>query len=182
MTVKMKRMCLKGYLFWNMFVQKCHAMKRYPVLNQALYHDVWVSGGILSHILNIGTRWSWVVSFTPRLLCPRYPLDSRLSGSYGRRLALDMLDIISRGADLLCPSKSPDLPPPRAYPRDFWRRAFFVTSYRDIYSRTWHVYCMTCDTMLRNLTQRFEVWIQQYDDPVPFCRWNMIYLCNIVVR
>jgi hypothetical protein len=35
--------------------------------------------------LNLDTRWSWVVTFTPRPLyprgnCPRYPLDRRLGG------------------------------------------------------------------------------------------------------
>jgi len=42
-------------------------------------------GGIASHILDLGTRWTWVVSFTPR---PFYPqrkgpkclLDRRLVG------------------------------------------------------------------------------------------------------
>jgi hypothetical protein len=36
-------------------------------------------------ILDLGTRWRWVVSFTPRPLFhrkkfPRYPLDRRLGG------------------------------------------------------------------------------------------------------
>jgi hypothetical protein len=29
------------------------------------------SGGVAPHILNLGTRWRWVVSFTPRLLYPQ---------------------------------------------------------------------------------------------------------------
>jgi hypothetical protein len=33
-----------------------------------------------STILDLGTRWRWVVSFTDRPLHPRYPLDMRLSG------------------------------------------------------------------------------------------------------
>jgi len=40
----------------------------------------WRSGGTAPHILNSGTRWRWVVSCTPRQLCPRnnspwYPLE-----------------------------------------------------------------------------------------------------------
>jgi hypothetical protein len=36
------------------------------------------SGSIAARILYLGTRWRWVVSFTPRPLYPRYPLDRRL--------------------------------------------------------------------------------------------------------
>jgi len=48
---------------------KYHAMKTY-----------FGNGGIATLILNLGTRWSWVISFTPRLLFLRYPLVRRLSG------------------------------------------------------------------------------------------------------
>jgi hypothetical protein len=42
------------------------------VLNEAPRHeDVLGSGGIAPRILNPGTRWRWVVSFTPRPLYPR---------------------------------------------------------------------------------------------------------------
>jgi hypothetical protein len=42
-----------------------------------------------SLILDLGTSWRWVVSFTPRLLyprgkSPRYPLDRRLGGPQSR--------------------------------------------------------------------------------------------------
>jgi hypothetical protein len=45
----------------------------------------WGSGGIVPCILYAGTRWNWVVSFTPRPLYPKgkspwYPLDRRLDG------------------------------------------------------------------------------------------------------
>jgi hypothetical protein len=33
--------------------------------------DVWGSGGIAPHIVDLGTRWGRVVSFTPRPLYPR---------------------------------------------------------------------------------------------------------------
>jgi hypothetical protein len=43
----------------------------------------WESGGVASRLLNLGTRWKRVVSFTPRPLwpqgiSPRYPLARRL--------------------------------------------------------------------------------------------------------
>jgi hypothetical protein len=49
----------------------------------------WGSGGIAPRILDLGTRWRWVVSFTRRPLyphgnSPRYPLDRRLGGSESR--------------------------------------------------------------------------------------------------
>jgi len=43
-----------------------HAMKAY-----------WGSGGIGPPILDLGTRWRWVVSFMPRPLYPQYLLDRR---------------------------------------------------------------------------------------------------------
>jgi hypothetical protein len=49
----------------------------------------WLSGGITPRILNFGTRWRWVVIFTPRPLYPQwkiawYPLDRRLGGPKSR--------------------------------------------------------------------------------------------------
>jgi hypothetical protein len=40
----------------------------------------WGSEGIAPHILDLGTRWRWVVSFMPWPLYPQYPLDRRLGG------------------------------------------------------------------------------------------------------
>jgi hypothetical protein len=53
------------------FLTEYHAMKTY-----------WGSGGIAPRIHDLGTRWRWVVSFTPRPLytqgkSPWYPLDRR---------------------------------------------------------------------------------------------------------
>jgi hypothetical protein len=47
------------------------------------------SGGIAPRILNLGTRWTWVASFTPRPLytqgkSPWYPLDRSLGGPQSR--------------------------------------------------------------------------------------------------
>jgi hypothetical protein len=49
----------------------------------------WGSGGIAPRILDLGTRWRWVVSFTPRPLyhqgkSPWYPLDRRLGRPQSR--------------------------------------------------------------------------------------------------
>jgi hypothetical protein len=49
----------------------------------------WGRGGTAQHILNLGTRWRWVVSFTPRAFHPRrknprYPLNRRLGGPQSR--------------------------------------------------------------------------------------------------
>jgi hypothetical protein len=49
----------------------------------------WGSGGVPPRILDLGIRWRWVVTFTPRSLypqgkCPRYPLDRSLDGPQSR--------------------------------------------------------------------------------------------------
>jgi len=40
----------------------------------------WGNGAISPHILDIGTRWRRVVSFTPQGKGPCYPLDRSLGG------------------------------------------------------------------------------------------------------
>jgi hypothetical protein len=49
----------------------------------------WGSGTMAPCVLDIGTRWRWVVSFTPRPIRPQgkspwYPLDRRLGGPHSR--------------------------------------------------------------------------------------------------
>jgi hypothetical protein len=49
----------------------------------------WGSGGIEPHILDVGTRCRWVVSFATRVLYPKgksswYPLERRLGGPQSR--------------------------------------------------------------------------------------------------
>jgi len=46
--------------------------------------EYWGSGCMTPHILNLGTRWRRVVSFTPRPLFPRYPFDRTLRGPQNR--------------------------------------------------------------------------------------------------
>jgi len=47
-------------------------MKTYLLLNQAPRHEaVWGSGDTAPRVINIGTRWIWMVSFTPQLLYPQ---------------------------------------------------------------------------------------------------------------
>jgi hypothetical protein len=70
----------------SLCLTKYHTIKTYPLLNYASHHkDVLGSGGMAPRILNLSTKWRWVVSFTPRpLYCrgksPRHPLDRRLDG------------------------------------------------------------------------------------------------------
>jgi hypothetical protein len=58
--------------------------------NWAPRHEgVLGSGGIAPHIHDLGTRWRWVVSFTPLPLYPQgnspwYPLERRLGGPQSR--------------------------------------------------------------------------------------------------
>jgi hypothetical protein len=56
------------------------------VTNQEVRHDdVWVSGCIDEHLLDLSTSWRWMVNFTPlpfysRRKGLRHPLDRRLGG------------------------------------------------------------------------------------------------------
>jgi hypothetical protein len=51
-----------------------------PSLGLQHHEDGRRSRGIPPHILNIGTRWQPVVSFTYRPIYPWYPLDRRFGG------------------------------------------------------------------------------------------------------
>jgi hypothetical protein len=51
--------------------------------------EYWGSGGTDPRILDLGTKWRWMVSFTTRPLyaqgkSPCYPLDKRLGGAQNR--------------------------------------------------------------------------------------------------
>jgi len=51
-----------------------------PVLNRVPRHeDVLVEWGVPPHILNLGTRWRWTVSFSPS---GRFTLEGRATGAY----------------------------------------------------------------------------------------------------
>jgi hypothetical protein len=68
----------KGKKVIPVLLTEHHAMKTY-----------WGSRGIAPHILDLGTKWRSVVSFTPRPLYPQrkgplYPLDRRLGGPQSR--------------------------------------------------------------------------------------------------
>jgi len=49
----------------------------------------WVNGRIAPLILDLGTRWRWVVSFTPRSL---YPGEKRIRGWVCSRSGLDAME------------------------------------------------------------------------------------------
>jgi len=72
--MKHKHLNYKVKVKLSLCLPKHHAMKTY-----------WGSWGIAPHILDLGIRWRWVVSFTPRSFysqgkSPWYPLDRRLGG------------------------------------------------------------------------------------------------------
>jgi hypothetical protein len=72
----------------------------------------WGSRGITLRILDLGTRWRWVVSFTPRSLYPQgkslwYPLDRSLGGPQSRS---------GRGGE-----EKNSQPPPGIEPQNFER-------------------------------------------------------------
>jgi hypothetical protein len=81
------------------------------VLNKARRHEgILGSGGIAPCILDLGTRWRWVVSFMPRLLSPQ----GRAPGTYwigdwvGPRVVLDMM--VKREITSPCWELNPRIP------------------------------------------------------------------------
>jgi len=63
------------------------------VLNYATRHEnVWGSGGITPTTLNLDTKWTWVVSFTPRPLYPRERVQGvNWTGDWVGPRAMDMM-------------------------------------------------------------------------------------------
>jgi hypothetical protein len=78
------------------WLERAHRLKDKVKVKLSLYltttlrhEDVWGSGRIDPHFLDLGTGWSWVVRFTPLPLylrgkSPWYPFDWRLGGPQSR--------------------------------------------------------------------------------------------------
>jgi len=80
-----------------------------PVLKYVPHHeDVQWNVGITSRILNVGIRWRWVVSFTPRPLYPagRTPGTHRIQGWVGPSAGLDAV----AKRKIPCPSREKNRP------------------------------------------------------------------------
>jgi hypothetical protein len=86
-----KESCKQKTLFCKSRRHRCV----FPVLNWAPHYEdlnlAYItmkaylrSGDVAPVISNLGTRWKWVVSFTPRPLYPRCPLDRWLGWSHSR--------------------------------------------------------------------------------------------------
>jgi hypothetical protein len=61
----------------NMWSKGSHPCTQLSTTHQ----DIWGSGGTASHILDLGTRWRWVVSFTLQLLYP-FEQEAQRSKTY----------------------------------------------------------------------------------------------------
>jgi hypothetical protein len=79
--------------WWQLlFPLHFHFITHYSILNSTEHYATKVYGGsgsIAPCILDLGTRWRWDVSFTPRPLYPQgkspwYPFDRRLGGPQSR--------------------------------------------------------------------------------------------------
>jgi hypothetical protein len=99
----------------SLCLTKHHPMKTY-----------WGSRGIAPRILDIGTRWRWVVSFTPWPLYPQgksllYPLDRRLGEPQSRsgRGGEEKNSLPTAGNRTLEPQSSS--PQPSAIPTELYR-------------------------------------------------------------
>jgi hypothetical protein len=86
---KNKKRNRENYAVWILFIFTLHVVSQVKVKGKPRHEDVLGSGGIAPRILNLGTRWRWVVSSTPRHLYPKGkspwdPLDRRLGGPQSR--------------------------------------------------------------------------------------------------
>jgi hypothetical protein len=94
-------MVTKYLIIWNLWSYLClvqmirdrrfvYCVYSVLVLYETQRHKaIWSVGGVAERILNHGSRWWWVVTLTPRLLCIqgnclRYPLAKQVSASHGR--------------------------------------------------------------------------------------------------
>jgi hypothetical protein len=117
----------------SLCLTKYHAMKTY-----------WGSGSRAQRSLDLGTRWRWVVSFTPRPLYsqgkrPQCPLDRRLGGPQ------------SRSGHSVEEKNSQPLAGIRTTPFHF----FVLAGYSLIWkSRTWAWDCIGRKTSVLNAMQR----------------------------
>jgi hypothetical protein len=117
-----------GFSYWNCELITCFrrtwymcCSKQYKIkvklsvcwTNEALRHkDVWRSGRIDPRILDLGTSWRWVVSFTPRSLypqgdSPRLDEPQNRSGRRGEGKILPLQGLELR--PLVCTARSPSL-------------------------------------------------------------------------
>jgi hypothetical protein len=91
--------------FSEKLTQNSNKGKVVPVLSVD-HEGVWGNKWINPHILDLSTRWSWVVSFTHRPLLspgkyPTNPLD-RPQNLYGRRGEEKILPLLGLKIRLLC--------------------------------------------------------------------------------
>jgi len=73
----------------SLYLTKYHTIKMYPVLNEvAGCDDIRERRGMAPRILNLSTRWRWLVMFTPWLFYPQ----GRTGGWVVPRASLNMVE------------------------------------------------------------------------------------------
>jgi hypothetical protein len=115
----------------------------------------WGSGSIVPRVLDLGNRWGWVVSFTPRPLYrqekgPWYPLHRRLGGPQSR---------CGRGRKVKNSQPLPGLEPPTIQPvaqryqykQTFWEKwnpwetqsnvSEYTAKCLKYFRTSWAIYC-----------------------------------------
>jgi hypothetical protein len=74
------------------------------------HEDVWGSGCTVPPILDLGTRWRWLISFTVRLLYPRGNSPYRTHWKGGRVGPRASLDAVNRNISCPCLESNPGRP------------------------------------------------------------------------
>lgn len=110
---------------------------------------MWGSGGVSPCVLRLGATWLWVVSFTPRPLCPRgktqYQFSGRLFGPFGGLGALEVkkfLQVVGGNVKMLVV-----LGIVSSY-RNFLFRALFLVFFSFFLSCLLYLFWKKCDLCL----------------------------------
>jgi hypothetical protein len=84
------------FLNWHWLLSVVKVKLSLCLTNQAPWHEgIWDSECTDPCFLDLSTSWTWMVSFTPRMVYPQDPLDRRLggpqsqSGQHGEEKILD---------------------------------------------------------------------------------------------
>jgi hypothetical protein len=107
-----------------------------PSCPYAHYKGLWGNGGIAPLIDNLGTRWRWVVGFTPQSLhklgAPRYLLNRRLDGPQSRleNFGEDKVLLVRLEIENSCPVRSAVLIPTTLSGLDGTQEGIIFTNWR----------------------------------------------------
>jgi hypothetical protein len=140
------------------------------------YTDVGGSGGISPRILNLDTRWRWVVSSTPR---PLHPLGRNLNthwmgGLMGPKIRSENCGEETHPALPGIEHRSSNQSPITTLTKLFWLLWYYISfAYKDPTGSTW------INTDLPTDTTPMPMYNTNRDSIQQRC-WTLGFYCNII--